>query len=155
VVSELVKVLTHSACKSDLFNAIKDFVAALATPSPERSSSIVALTESYHHASEARARANSVHRTGAPAEPNEVVRPESDGFARIGIHDSACSRQNVRPRRLQLQWRRILGSRGLGEVGIVGTVAAIADAVYHAMGTRVRDLPLTPDKVLAPSPLGV
>jgi len=41
-----------------------------------------------------------------------------------------------------------MGSEGLGEVGIVGTAAAIANAVYHATGIRVRDLPITPDKVL-------
>jgi xanthine dehydrogenase YagR molybdenum-binding subunit len=41
-----------------------------------------------------------------------------------------------------------MGAKGLGEVGIVGTAAAIANAIYHATGTRVRDLPITPDKVL-------
>ena len=43
-----------------------------------------------------------------------------------------------------------MGAKGLGEVGIVGTAAAIANAVYHATGIRVRDLPITPDKVLLP-----
>ena len=33
-----------------------------------------------------------------------------------------------------------LGVKGLGEIGIVGTAAAIANAVYHATGVRVRDL---------------
>jgi xanthine dehydrogenase YagR molybdenum-binding subunit len=37
----------------------------------------------------------------------------------------------------------LLGVKGVGELGIVGTAAAIANAVYHATGTRVRDLPLT------------
>jgi xanthine dehydrogenase YagR molybdenum-binding subunit len=41
-----------------------------------------------------------------------------------------------------------LGVRGLGEIGIVGTAAAIANAVYHATGKRVRDLPITLDKLL-------
>ncbi|MFD6952844.1 xanthine dehydrogenase [Nocardiopsis sp. TSRI0078] len=41
-----------------------------------------------------------------------------------------------------------MGSRGVGEIGIVGTAAAVANAVYHATGVRVRDLPITPDKVL-------
>jgi xanthine dehydrogenase YagR molybdenum-binding subunit len=41
-----------------------------------------------------------------------------------------------------------MGSKGLGEVGIVGTAAAIANAVYHATGVRVRDLPITLDKLL-------
>ena len=42
-----------------------------------------------------------------------------------------------------------LGVKGVGEIGIVGTAAAIANAVYHATGVRVRDLPITVDKVLA------
>lgn len=41
-----------------------------------------------------------------------------------------------------------LGVKGVGEVGIVGTAAAIANAVYHATGIRVRDLPLRLDKLL-------
>ncbi|MFJ9852720.1 xanthine dehydrogenase family protein molybdopterin-binding subunit [Streptomyces sp. NPDC101150] len=41
-----------------------------------------------------------------------------------------------------------MGSKGIGEIGIVGTAAAIANAVRHATGVRLRDLPLTPDKVL-------
>ncbi len=41
-----------------------------------------------------------------------------------------------------------LGAKGVGEIGIVGAPAAIANAVYHATGVRVRELPITPDKVL-------
>ena len=41
-----------------------------------------------------------------------------------------------------------LGVKGVGEIGIVGTAAAIANAVYHATGKRVRDLPITIDKLL-------
>ncbi len=41
-----------------------------------------------------------------------------------------------------------LGVKGIGELGIVGTAAAIANAVYHATGIRVRDLPITLDKLL-------
>jgi xanthine dehydrogenase YagR molybdenum-binding subunit len=41
-----------------------------------------------------------------------------------------------------------LGVKGVGEIGIVGTAAAIANAVYHATGQRVRDLPITLDKVM-------
>jgi xanthine dehydrogenase YagR molybdenum-binding subunit len=41
-----------------------------------------------------------------------------------------------------------MGSKGIGEVGIVGTAAAIANAVHHATGVRVRDLPITLDKLL-------
>jgi xanthine dehydrogenase YagR molybdenum-binding subunit len=39
-----------------------------------------------------------------------------------------------------------LGIKGIGEVGIVGTAAAIANAVFHATGTRIRDLPIRVDK---------
>ena len=39
--------------------------------------------------------------------------------------------------------------KGLGEIGIVGTAAAIANAIHHATGKRIRDLPITIDKVLA------
>ncbi len=39
-----------------------------------------------------------------------------------------------------------LGIKGIGEVGIVGTAAAVANAVFHATGTRIRDLPIRLDK---------
>ena len=41
-----------------------------------------------------------------------------------------------------------LGIKGVGEIGIVGVAAAIANAVFHATGKRVRDLPITLDKLL-------
>jgi xanthine dehydrogenase YagR molybdenum-binding subunit len=41
-----------------------------------------------------------------------------------------------------------LGVKGVGEIGIVGTAAAIANAVFHATGVRVRDLPISIDKLL-------
>lgn len=41
-----------------------------------------------------------------------------------------------------------LGAKGLGEIGLVGVAAAIANAVFHATGRRVRDLPITLDKLL-------
>jgi xanthine dehydrogenase YagR molybdenum-binding subunit len=41
-----------------------------------------------------------------------------------------------------------LGARGIGEIGITGVAGAIANAVYHATGVRVRDLPITLDKVM-------
>ncbi|MGE0714520.1 MAG: xanthine dehydrogenase family protein molybdopterin-binding subunit, partial [Alphaproteobacteria bacterium] len=40
------------------------------------------------------------------------------------------------------------GARGIGEIGITGTAAAVANAVYNATGRRVRDLPITLDKLL-------
>jgi xanthine dehydrogenase YagR molybdenum-binding subunit len=41
-----------------------------------------------------------------------------------------------------------MGVKGIGEVGIVGVAAAIANAVFNATGKRVRSLPITPDKLL-------
>lgn len=41
-----------------------------------------------------------------------------------------------------------LGVKGIGEVGIVGVAAAVANAIFNATGKRVRDLPITPDKLL-------
>ncbi|HZV93856.1 MAG TPA: molybdopterin cofactor-binding domain-containing protein, partial [Caldimonas sp.] len=41
-----------------------------------------------------------------------------------------------------------IGVKGVGEIGIVGVAAAIANAVFHATGRRLRSLPMTPDKVL-------
>jgi xanthine dehydrogenase YagR molybdenum-binding subunit len=41
-----------------------------------------------------------------------------------------------------------LGAKGLGEIGVVGVAAAIANAVFHATGKRIRDLPITLDKLL-------
>jgi xanthine dehydrogenase YagR molybdenum-binding subunit len=40
-----------------------------------------------------------------------------------------------------------MGIKGVGEIGLVGVAAAIANAVYHATGKRVRDLPITLDKL--------
>lgn len=44
--------------------------------------------------------------------------------------------------------RSPLGARGIGEIGIVGVAAAVANAVFNATGRRVRDLPITLDKLL-------
>ena len=41
-----------------------------------------------------------------------------------------------------------LGVKGMGELGMVGIPAAIANAIFHATGKRVRDLPITPEKLL-------
>jgi len=41
-----------------------------------------------------------------------------------------------------------MGAHGVGEIGITGVGAAVANAVYNATGRRVRDLPITPDKLL-------
>jgi len=42
-----------------------------------------------------------------------------------------------------------LGAKGIGELGATGVAAAVANALYDAIGLRVRDLPITPDKLLA------
>lgn len=44
--------------------------------------------------------------------------------------------------------RSVMGARGIGEIGITGTGAAIANAVFNATGKRLRDLPITLDKLL-------
>lgn len=41
-----------------------------------------------------------------------------------------------------------LGVKGLGEIGIVGVAGALANAIFHATGKRIRELPITPDKLL-------
>jgi xanthine dehydrogenase YagR molybdenum-binding subunit len=41
-----------------------------------------------------------------------------------------------------------IGVKGIGEIGTTGVAAAVANAVYHATGVRIRDLPITLDKVL-------
>jgi xanthine dehydrogenase YagR molybdenum-binding subunit len=42
-----------------------------------------------------------------------------------------------------------MGTKGIGEIGIVGAAAAVANAVHNATGIRVRDLPITPDRLLS------
>jgi xanthine dehydrogenase YagR molybdenum-binding subunit len=46
-----------------------------------------------------------------------------------------------------------LGVKGVGELALVGVAPAIANAVFHATGKRVRDFPITLDKVLPGLPL--
>jgi xanthine dehydrogenase YagR molybdenum-binding subunit len=41
-----------------------------------------------------------------------------------------------------------LGAKGIGELSATGIAAAVANAVFDATGKRVRDLPITPDKLL-------
>jgi len=43
-----------------------------------------------------------------------------------------------------------LGAKGVGEIGGLGVAAAISNAIWHATGRRLRSLPMTPDKVMAP-----
>ena len=44
-----------------------------------------------------------------------------------------------------------VGSKGLGEISLIGVAAAVANAVYNASGKRIRELPITPDKILMTS----
>jgi xanthine dehydrogenase YagR molybdenum-binding subunit len=41
-----------------------------------------------------------------------------------------------------------MGAKGIGEIGITGSAAAVANAIYHATGKRIREAPITPDKLL-------
>ena len=41
-----------------------------------------------------------------------------------------------------------LGAKGIGELAATGVAAAVANAVYDAIGVRVRDLPITPEKIV-------
>lgn len=41
------------------------------------------------------------------------------------------------------------GAQGIGEIGVTGLAAAVANAVYHATGQRVRSLPITKEKLMA------
>ena len=46
----------------------------------------------------------------------------------------------------------VIGTKGIGEIGIVGSPAAVLNAVWHATGVRVRELPITPDRLLGGLP---
>jgi xanthine dehydrogenase YagR molybdenum-binding subunit len=41
-----------------------------------------------------------------------------------------------------------MGSKGIGEVGLVGFAAAVTNAIFNATGKRIRELPVTPDKLI-------
>jgi xanthine dehydrogenase YagR molybdenum-binding subunit len=69
-----------------------------------------------------------------------------------GYHIPACADiEHLDAIAIDEQDERInpLGAKGIGEIGIVGTAAAVANALYNATGIRVRELPLVPARVLA------
>jgi len=41
-----------------------------------------------------------------------------------------------------------IGAKGICEIGITGSAAAVGNAIYHATGKRIREVPITPDKLL-------
>ncbi len=61
--------------------------------------------------------------------------------ADIGVIDVTCL--NIPDTKFQP-----LGARGIGEIGITGTAAAVANAIYNATGKRIRHYPITPDKLM-------
>jgi xanthine dehydrogenase YagR molybdenum-binding subunit len=68
-----------------------------------------------------------------------------------GYHVPACADiEDIDAVWLPEEDRRVnpLGSKGIGEIGIVGTAAAVANAVHHATGVRVRDLPIVPSRLV-------
>ncbi|MEV4550599.1 xanthine dehydrogenase family protein molybdopterin-binding subunit [Nonomuraea wenchangensis] len=79
---------------------------------------------------------------------------EFGGFLRRDLaqyHIPACADvQDVEAVWLEEEDERLnpMGSKGIGEIGIVGTAAAIGNAVHHATGHRVRELPITPAKIV-------
>ncbi len=61
--------------------------------------------------------------------------------ADIGVLDVTCL--NIPDSRFSP-----LGARGIGEIGITGAAAAVANAIYNATGARIREYPITPDKIM-------
>jgi len=77
---------------------------------------------------------------GRVVNPNlaEYHVPVNADIPKIDIHIIDESDPHVNP----------IGTKGIGEIGITGVAAAVANAVYHATGKRIRNLPITPDKVM-------
>jgi xanthine dehydrogenase YagR molybdenum-binding subunit len=67
--------------------------------------------------------------------------------ARTALTQIAADALDVAPDAVHVELGDSIGAKGIGEIGIVGTAAAIANAVYHATGIRIRDLPIRPDKL--------
>ena len=85
--------------------------------------------------------------------PYDRIEPLPDGGIRIGAmvrNSDLVADRTIRCRYPLEEDPHVnpIGVKGIGEIGIVGTAAAIANAVYHATGIRVRDLPITLAKLL-------
>ena len=66
---------------------------------------------------------------------------------RWGVNDAMAFADALMPDRyLEV---KAIGVKGAGEIGITGVAASIANAVYHATGKRIRDLPIRVDRVMA------
>jgi len=84
-----------------------------------------------------------------------------EAFGDIGNHDLATYHiaANADVHDVQVEWLdeqdphlAPMGGKGIGEIGNVGSAAAVANAVWHATGVRVRDLPVQPDKLVQAMP---
>lgn len=73
------------------------------------------------------------------------------GFVRLTrvVEVSACGKVMNPKASPSLEIVSPIGVKGMGELCLVGIPAAIANAVYHAVGIRVRDLPITSDKLIS------
>jgi CO/xanthine dehydrogenase Mo-binding subunit len=69
----------------------------------------------------------------------KAYRPFQTGESRFRLLDGTSNRATVNP----------LGARGIGEIGLAGIAAAITDAVHHATGVRVRELPVRIEDLLS------
>ena len=97
--------------------------------------------------------------TRAPAAPGSIANENSAFDERTGrIGNPSLSGYHV-PAHLDVPRIDVIctgipdphapaGARGVGEIGITGTAAAVANAIFNASGRRVRDLPITLDKLL-------
>jgi hypothetical protein len=72
------------------------------------------------------------------------ARPIAGGTNLLDIHDIEVLFADEEDRIVSKQ----LGAKGVGEIGIAGVAAAVANAVFHATCKRLRTTPITPDKVL-------
>jgi xanthine dehydrogenase YagR molybdenum-binding subunit len=90
---------------------------------------------------------------GAALSEETLVDPRTGRIMNAGLGEYHVPVQADVPR-IDVEWlddpdpTAPLGLLGVGEVGIAGVAAAVANAVHHATGVRVRDLPLTPDRLL-------